>query len=196
MFYKIAYAIVRFAFFFVFRIKITGKKNIPEGSPLVVCANHISLADPVFVAFSLGINRTPHTIGKSELFKSKIAKLLFQKGLNGIPINRGKADLGAIKAALSVLKSGGILVIFPEGRRVLNGDDSEARTGAAMLSIKSKADILPIAIKDRPAFMRKIRIVIGEPFTPQVDGRPDHDTYHAVADEIMARIDGLKKAGE
>lgn len=52
-------------------------------------------------------------------------------------MKRGKADVGAIKEAMRVLKNGEKLLLFPEGTRVKEGETGEAHTGAAMFATRT-----------------------------------------------------------
>ena len=97
MFYKIIKALCRFVFLFVFRIKVVGSENIPEKGGAIVAMNHSSNWDVPIV--SVGIKRKLRFMAKAEMFKSKIGNWLFTS-LGAFPVQRGKGDIGAIKAAL------------------------------------------------------------------------------------------------
>ena len=82
-----------------------------------------------------------------------------------ILIDRGKADMQALRTSVKALKSGDILEIFPEGTRNKDGDNlQEVKGGAAMLAIKGDAYIQPIMIYARARFFRKNYLYVAEPF--------------------------------
>ena len=66
MFYRFVYLILRLIATPLFRIKVHGFENIPQEKKFIVCANHKSFLDPVFVAMAL--DRQIHFIAKKELF--------------------------------------------------------------------------------------------------------------------------------
>lgn len=163
MLYSIVRAILGVLANALFRVKVTGASNIPSEGPVVICANHISWWDPVIVCFA--VKRKVHFMAKKELFKNPVLAYLLRK-VHAFPVNRGKQDLGAIKAGLSVLKNGEVLGIFPEGTRQRNGDRlGEMRAGAALFAIKTGAAVVPAAIRGTYKIGRPISLAFGESFT-------------------------------
>ena len=51
-FYRIAYYLVRIAFFFYYRISFEGRENVPKGTAVIFASNHRSYLDPVLVAMA------------------------------------------------------------------------------------------------------------------------------------------------
>lgn len=51
-FYRIAYYLVRIAFFFYYRISFEGRENIPKGTAVIFASNHRSYLDPVLVSMA------------------------------------------------------------------------------------------------------------------------------------------------
>lgn len=69
-FYRIAYYLVRIAFFFYYRISFEGRENIPKGTAVIFASNHRSYLDPVLVSMA-----APHPfnfIAKEPLFRNPI----------------------------------------------------------------------------------------------------------------------------
>lgn len=191
MFYAFVKAILRPVFFLFYNYRISGRENIPEDGAYIVCANHVSAIDPILVALSLP--RKMHFMAKAELFKNKLlAKLL--EVLGAFPIKRGEADLKSIKTSLKLLGSGRIISLFPEGTR---NKTSElfAEPGIAMLSIKAKVPVLPIAIMSNYKFFNKTFIKIGKPVVlSEYYGRKlSIEDYTGISLDIMSRINELKK---
>src|SRR5699024_4687983 len=105
-----------------------------------------------------------------------------------------KSDVGAIKHALRLLKEGRKLLLFPEGTRVKEGADVEAKTGAAMLALRAGVPIVPVWIPSKRKWFRRTDVLIGEPFFPQAAGRrPTAEDYDRVTEEMMTRIEALKE---
>ena len=81
--------------------KAEGRENVPEGA-VVMCGNHTTLGDPIYVVCALGWRCQTRIIAKEELMKIPVLGFLLGKaGIIGI--KRGKADVAAIKEAMRVL---------------------------------------------------------------------------------------------
>ena len=188
MFYYIAKVIVRTIIKVIFRIEIRGLENIPKKGPVIICPNHISLLDPPVIGALL--NRRIYFMAKEELFKNPFLRLLLGTGLGAFPVKRGTADLSAIKTALTYLKKGKAIGIFPEGTRSKTGQLQKAEPGVAMLAIKGNAPVVPIAIKGRYGLFSKIIINIGKPmnFDKYANSRLSSQQLFVIGEEIMKEI--------
>ncbi len=88
--------------------------------------------------------------------------------MGAFPVVRGKNDVGAVKTALQILKSDGVLGIFPEGTCVKNNDRGPVKPGAFNLALKTKATIIPFGIYTknwRRHFFKPSRMSFGRPMT-------------------------------
>jgi 1-acyl-sn-glycerol-3-phosphate acyltransferase len=112
-FYRRSYRIARAALGIFFRFNVTGKENIPDGAAMI-CANHSSYIDPIFVAFAFGIEHYVHFIAKIELFRVPVLSAIIIK-LGAISVDRGVLDVKTIKDTLGYLRKGEKVAIFPEG---------------------------------------------------------------------------------
>ena len=163
MLYTIILSIVKIYYFIFRRLKIVGKENVPVTGALIVAANHVSIQDPLIVACALP--RKISYMSKNELFKNPlVAKFL--RALLVFPVDRGKNDLVAMRAALKVLQSGNCLGIFPEGTRNKERPIKSllpVKAGTALLASMAKAPVLPVAIQCSDSAFGKITIRIGTP---------------------------------
>lgn len=190
--YAILYTIL-WPFFNLFHPgRAVGRENIPTGGALV-CSNHTTLSDPLFIVFAFRKKNRLRAMAKSELMNVPVIGWLLNKaGIFGV--NRGKSDIAAIKLALKVLKDGEKLLLFPEGTRHSEG---EAKTGAAMLAIRSGVPIVPVYIPREKKWFRPTTVIIGEPYYPEVQNkRATNEDYRAVSDDLMARIHALGEQAE
>lgn len=160
MFYDFARAIVKFAFMFVFRVKVVGKENIPNKGGVIIAVNHRSNFDPVIAA--IYCKRRLNFMAKEELFKRPVFGRLIAR-LGAFPVSRGSGDVSAVKAAFGVLKKEGALLMFPQGRRMKNGQRGTAHQGVAMIAHKMKVPVIPMLITGDYKFMSKITVQIGTP---------------------------------
>lgn len=183
-FQHIALPFVAAAFHLYYGYRVIGRENIPEGG-CVVCPNHTNVSDPPLAAAALTNRHSICIMAKVELFSIRFLGPLITV-LGAFPVDRGKADITAIKVALKSVKEGRKLLIFPQGTRRAGEDD--AKEGAAMLAVKSRAPVLPVYITENTGFRCKKTIVIGKPFYPESNGKD----YAAVATDILHRIYALR----
>ncbi len=185
--YHLLYAII-FPFFQLFHpVRAIGRENIPEGAA-IVCPNHTAMSDPFFAVFAFQRKYPLRTMAKAELMKVPfIGWILGKAGVFGV--DRGNADVGAIKKAMKFLKEGNKLMMFPEGTRVEEGENVEAKTGAAMLATRLNVPIIPVYIPAKKRWFRPTTVVIGEPYHPKTAGkRATPEEYHAIAEDLMERV--------
>ncbi|MGI2336517.1 MAG: lysophospholipid acyltransferase family protein [Dehalogenimonas sp.] len=177
------------------KVEVSGKKNMPQGVPLVICANHISSADPPILGLHLpryGV----YFLAKKELFVNRtFGKILKESG--AIPLNRDGASGTSFKASARVIKKGGALIIFPEGKRNPDGGLTAAMPGAGYLAAAFKTPVIPVAITGTETITGKwwflkrhrVKIVIGKPFNMTItESKPDKDALAAYGDQIMRAI--------
>ncbi|MBD5134046.1 MAG: 1-acyl-sn-glycerol-3-phosphate acyltransferase [Clostridiales bacterium] len=170
--------------------KAVGVENIPEGAALI-CGNHTSLGDPLYVVCCMGSKRQTHVMAKAEIMKWPVIGFLLKKaGIFGV--QRGKSDMAAVKEAMRVLRADEKLLMFPEGTRVKEGETSEAHTGAAMLSTRTGAPLVPVYISPKKRIFRKTTVIFGESYHPEFEGRkPTAEDYQRIADDLLARVRAL-----
>ncbi len=192
IFYRFAHIVVGGIYRLLYRYRVTGRENVPEGGALV-CVNHSSLADPVIVALALKVRDHPRFMAKAELFRIFGFGFIIRK-LGAFPVERGTSDMTAIKVALKTLKEGGKVLIFPHGRRILGDGEAEAmKAGAAMLAFRSGAPLLPVYLSPgRKCFVNRIEVVFGKPFFAEKTNGGRAEQYVALSERLRQEIYGLK----
>ena len=194
MFFKFIYFVAAPFFKLLYRIKISGKENIPEGSA-VVCANHTSMLDPIFLAIAFGISENWLFMGKAELFKIPVLNWLI-KSLGAIPVNRGATDISTLRNAIDAIKSGKKVMIFPEGTRVKEGEDAASvKTGAAMIASRGGAVMVPVYISGNKKLFGKVRVVIGKSVSTDIDEK-GQAKYRILSDTVFDEVMRLGSEGE
>ena len=99
----------------------------------VLMANHDSAWDPLVVGCAAVPRRQVRALAKASLWKSRpLAWVLDRMGQ--VPIERGRADTAALAAAVSVLRDGGCVGVFPEGT-VSRGRALRPLSGAGRLAL-------------------------------------------------------------
>lgn len=190
------FAIVKFFtriwYFIMFDVTVLGRENIPVEGNAVLCANHFSTYDPLSACIYL--KRLPRFMAKKELFETKFKNWFFST-IKVFPVDRQAVmDMKAFKTALNVLKSGEMLGIFAEGTRVKEGEEKEAKGGAALFALKGNAPVIPVAISGDFKFRSKVVIQYGQPMG-LVAYRGQKITTDLLAEataEIMERIQEMK----
>ncbi len=159
MFFKILVTLVRAFVKVFFRVRIIGQENIPAEGGCIVCANHASNWDPVFLVVLL--TRRVYFMAKAELFKVPLLGWLIKK-IGMIPVKRAAADISAVRTSINALKDGKALGIFPSGRRVKKGEAAAAKSGVAFIAVKAAVPVVPIYIETTYRPFSKLTIHIGE----------------------------------
>ena len=185
--YNALYSAVKPIASLIYPLKHVGRENIPEG-PAVVCANHSNYVDPVLVALAFGRKNMLQFMAKKELFKNPVVAKIF-RSCGVIPVDRGETDMGAIRAAMKCLGSGGKILIFPEGTRSEN-DNVEPKTGAVRIAAKMKAPIIPVYVPRGKKAFGLVTIRIGKPYYVEAK---THEEYQAASVDLMRRISALGK---
>lgn len=192
MFYKIIKFILFILLNIFFRIKIySNDDRRNDNEPLIICANHSSFLDPLFVAITFKNNI--NYMGKKELFNNIITSFLF-KSIGAFPVDRDGNSLSAIKISLRLLKNNNTLGIFPEGTRVAKYDEDSIKSGIGMLAVKSNSNILPVYIDFKPKLFSKVNIYYGEKYNYNhlVKKEISSNDYIDISKDIMNRIYRLK----
>ncbi len=141
--YAIARLLLRILFIAVLRGRVFGRQHLPRTGGVLLVSNHQSFLDPMLAAFALP--RACSFMARDTLFRHALFGPLIAY-LGAFPVKRGTADLGAIKEALRRLKSGRVVLTFPEGTRSPDGRIGEMRPGVVLLARKARVPIVPMVI--------------------------------------------------
>jgi long-chain acyl-CoA synthetase len=172
------------------RPRVSGSEHLPTRGPFILSPNHQSYLDP-FVLIGVLPYRTFHElffVGAAEYFQTPITAWLARQ-LNIVPVDADANLLPAMQAGAFGLRSGKVLVLFPEGERSIDGTVKKFKKGAAILSHHAGAPIVPVAIdgvfeiwgRNRPLNWRAMLpwsghracIVFGAPLEPGSESYAD-----------------------
>lgn len=148
-------------YFLVKPFRFYGNRKVKEGA-FVYVVNHYTMLDVVYPASTTW--ESLHFVAKREIIETPVLGPLAKK-VKVISVNRDGNDVRGLLDCFKCLKNGEKIVIFPEGTR--NKTDEEMlpfKHGAAIMSIRTKAPIIPIVIYKKPRIFRRAHILIGEPF--------------------------------
>lgn len=178
--------------FLIYPYVLHGNKHVGKGACLFV-GNHYSMFD-VFYPIQLtweGI----HYVTKNAVLE---APVLWKWGvrIGAIGVARDGSDARAVMDCMRVLKAGEKLCLFPEGTR--NRDDSGEflpfRSGASVLSIRTKSPIIPFVSVRRQRPFRLTHVIVGEPieFSEFYDKKPTAEDYAACDEALMQKMYALR----
>lgn len=191
-FYSVAYVVLWPIIHVLFLLSVKGRERIPQGNA-VFCCNHSSNWDPLLIMIAAGYSHQLFALAKIEISHwPVVGQILKMAGM--IFVDRGKADIGAIRSAMKYLKNNQQVLIFPEGTRVSEEDSAAAKGGVSMLAVRTNSPIIPVYLDSNKKLFHRTHIVFGEPYTPQVAGRKGTaEEYQTIADEALHRIYALKE---
>jgi 1-acyl-sn-glycerol-3-phosphate acyltransferase len=183
-----------------FRPQVTGREHVPETGPVILAPVHRSFADFGFAAFCT--DRKLFFMTKDEMWKNKwLGRLLLSVG--AFPVHRESADREALQRAEEVLRRDSPLVLFPEGTRREGQVIKDLMEGAAFLSARTEAPIVPIGIGGSDLAMpkgsavpkpRTIQVVIGPAIPPPPRtgrGRVSRSAVHAATEALVPKLQAV-----
>ena len=183
-----------------FRPKVVGREHVPGTGPVILAPVHRSFADFGFAAFCS--DRKLFFMTKDEMWKHRwLGKLLLTVG--AFPVHRESADREALQRAEEVLRKGQVLVLFPEGTRREGPVIENLMEGAAFLSARTGAPIVPVGIGGSDLAMPKgsvipkpytIQVVIGPAIPPPPrtgGGRVSRSSVHAATEALVPKLQAV-----
>jgi 1-acyl-sn-glycerol-3-phosphate acyltransferase len=209
--------IIRFGLYLWMRIfhgiQFHGAENIPKEGPVIIAANHPSYFDPVVL--SLATDRVVRFFALAAILDVPIVGW-FAKKWGMLPVIPRGDNEPTVQKALRILRRGGAIGIFPEGRRSCQYTMGPIKPGVGRLAAQSGARIVPCILygtwKAWPhltALPHPAKIVVD--FLPSIavdpiDTRENHERIAArvreiiVAEQLRHRVGpapaGLREASD
>ena len=183
------------------RFEIHNPENVPAVGGCIIASNHVSFLDPPAVAVGIK-HRVVHFMARDTLFSTPFARW-FLTGVQVMPMDRTRGDVGALRKGISMLKSGKVLGLFPEGTRSPNGEIQSAKGGIGFLISKADVRVVPAYVDGSfEAFPKgakrikrgRVRVYYGKPIEPSEFAAlgTDRDSYARIGELVMSRIAALK----
>jgi 1-acyl-sn-glycerol-3-phosphate acyltransferase len=187
------------------RVTVIGRERVPRTGPVIVASNHISMLDAVFLWGAL--RRRAVAIAMAELWSWPVVGWLIRR-LGQIPVVRRDSASGqsALAQGEQILRHGGVLLIYPEGRLVAPDEVEPYKPGVAKLALATGVPVVPVGTVgtdevmpmrrlrgDRPAFDRRRRVTVrfGAPLDPA-----DFTDPEQFLEQLRERIEQLRTAPE
>jgi long-chain acyl-CoA synthetase len=181
-----------------FRLRVIGLEKLPSAGPFIICSNHQSYIDPIILASILPeqIFRDTFAVGTSEIFGKGFLRTM-ARWLRVVVVDPDANLIPALRAGSYGLRHGGVLMLYPEGERSIDGEPKRFKKGAAILSIHLQVPIVPVAIegfyeawpRGKP-FQKfaSLKIAFGDPIRPPHPAESTEAAYEKLTSELRARV--------
>ncbi len=177
-----------------FRLRVNGLEKLPSHGPFIICSNHQSYIDPIILGSVLPwqIFCDSFAVGTSEIFGKGFLRTL-ARWLRVVVVDPDANLIPAMRAGSYGLRHGGVLILYPEGERSIDGEPKKFKKGAAILSIHLQVPIVPVAIEGfydawpRGKPFQKfapLQIKFGNAIYPSVEAKASEAAY----DELTANL--------
>ncbi|MET8872793.1 lysophospholipid acyltransferase family protein [Nocardia sp. NPDC004604] len=183
------------------RVTVVNREVVPARGPVLVASNHISMLDAVFLWGAL--RRRAMAVAMAELWSWPMVGWLVRR-LGHVPVVRRDPQSGqqALAHAEWILRHGGVMLIYPEGRCVPPGESEPYKPGVAKLALATGVPIIPVATTgtdnvlplrtkggEHRGFDRShpVTIRFGTPIDPT-----DFDSPEKLLDQLRADIESLR----
>lgn len=136
------------------KVHVKGLENIQKDKQYIFATNHQSYFDILALLATIPV---PFAfIMKEELMEIPLfGKAMEKAGYVGISREDPRKAILGMKRAEEKVREGFSLVIFPEGTRSLDGSLGEFKRGAFNLALKTRLDLVPVAIRDSYKIVKK-----------------------------------------
>ena len=132
----------------LFRLRVEGIENLPEGYPFLICPNHLSYLDVCFlvVALPYRVVRRQFFLGYTNYFESGLLGLIGRR-IKVVPVDPDRGLRQALRLSAEGLRRESVLVVFPEGERSIDGSTKTFRKGPSILATELGVRVVPVGIR-------------------------------------------------
>ena len=186
-----------------FRTKIYYEDKAVQGRRIkgsaILISNHTSVFDYAVFLFVFFFRTLRYQMAEVLFQKKRMA--LFLKCMGGIFVDRNSHDFAFMQKSEDILKKGGVVGIFPEGRLPDEGEMRPLpfRVGAAHLALMTNVPIIPVYTNGSYFNKKRARVIIGKPIyaADLIDERADYkESLQVVTTMLRNRVielEGLLK---
>jgi len=140
--YAWVYYTVRLFFKLFYRLRIYGLSHFRPGAS-IIAANHASFYDPPVI--SISCPQEVHFLARESLFKIPLLGRII-RNLNTHPVSRDASDAHTFRELIQLLQQDQKVILFPEGKRSLDGKLQPLERGLSFLVYKARCGILPVYV--------------------------------------------------
>lgn len=198
-----AITIIAIYLFATTRVRVIGRRNVPDKRNLLLLSNHQSMLDsgPIGIcAFYPQAWWKPYLVpwnpaAEENFYRTPILALVCDL-FKCIPVRRGRRDLKALHRSMAVLREG-TMTLFPEGTRSRDGEVKRGRPGAGLMILGTEPTVIPVAIDGMrevlpigskfPRPFKRVTIYYGEPFdySAYIGRERSKETAQELVDEVV-----------
>ncbi len=188
--------------YFCFRTKVYYEDRSLQGrhirGPAILVSNHTAVYDYAVYLFVFWTRTLRFQMAELLFDKPFLGRLL--RHLGGIRVDRTGYDFGFLTRSEEVLRRGGVVGVFPEGRIPKPEEERplEFKISAAWLALASGVPVIPVVTNGRYFKFPKdrARVLIGKPLLAAdltEDGLDEKENLRLVTERLRARIIELEK---
>jgi len=125
---------------------VEGLEHVPTEGPCILASNHESYLD--FIVLDAALPRVPVFLAGEVFYRNPLLAWAFDR-MHFIRVDRDRAGNAAhlLGTAKSVLDDGGVVAMYPEGTRSLDGKLRKAHSGVGLLAHLSEVPVVPVAVR-------------------------------------------------
>jgi 1-acyl-sn-glycerol-3-phosphate acyltransferase len=136
------------------KFDITGADNVPRSGGAVMVINHVGYLDFTFAGLAAQPSkRLVRFMAKESVFRHPVSGPLM-RGMHHIPVDRA-AGAQSYRAAVSALRAGEIVGVFPEATISRSFELKAMKSGAARMAAEAGVPLLPVVIWGSQRVMTK-----------------------------------------
>ena len=179
------------------KLDVRGAEHIPTSGGAVLACTHVSYLDFIFCGLAgLPSGRKTRFMAKEQIFRNRIAGPLM-RGMRHISVDRS-AGQASYQEAVTKLKAGEVVGVFPEATISRSFTVKPIKTGAVRMAAEAGVPVIPVTVwgsqrlwtkgKPKNLTQRHVPVLIraGEPF----HSRPSDDPETLTAD-LRKRMSAL-----
>ena len=167
-----------------------------RGQSYIVVSNHASRMDYVFTAPAFLPDTFNFVVGYNEFFRSHLAMIL--RMMQVVPKKNFVHQPYAIRQIIKIIRSGGRIILLPEGMSSISGANQPCALGSGHLLKSLKVPVLYTKIaggyltapkfdlEDRPG---RVDVTVGVLFTPEQLAQMSAEEIQAALDEKLYHDD-------
>jgi 1-acyl-sn-glycerol-3-phosphate acyltransferase/ribosomal protein S27AE len=164
--------------------------------PYIVISNHASRVDYLYTGVAFLPHRLSYVAGYNEFFRSHLAFVF--RLLRVIPKKNFTPEVHAIRDMARVLRSGGRVIVFPEGMSSISGSNQPCAIGSGKLLKHFRVPVLMTHIEggyltntkycldDRPG---RVDVTVSKLFDPEDLDRMDENEIQLAVDRAIHHDD-------
>lgn len=181
----------------LFRLRVIGRENVPQGRGFLLVARHRSYWDVPLLVAALGGHNRIHFLARHTLLRNPFF-FPFVKAF-AITIDRERFGREDFRVVLKAIEDDKIVGIFPEGTTL---PTSQIRTGVIRFAERTQKEFLPVRLAAEgpyppryPFGFPRMTAWIGRPFTLSeleedlAGGETRRERYERLGRALMERID-------